>query len=244
MNSKRYVIFGGGRVGRNMSSYLRHLGHQATIVTRAEAETAPADCRALIAHADVIAAAIPDDRLADWERTWRATLAGRQAIHFSGALSIHGLRSYHPLYSFPRTELAPMTMRSIAFIRQEGAPPFSEIVPGATNPDFVIADKDRAYYHALAVLSGNFAAFVWNETAKGFAARLQIPPEAMLASYFSGLVDRFRESPFDSLTGPVARRDRSTVERNLEALAAEPKLAELYRAFLGAAWPDYETPPG
>jgi predicted short-subunit dehydrogenase-like oxidoreductase (DUF2520 family) len=226
-----------------MASYLRHLGHRASIVTRAEAESAPAACRALVERADVIAAAIPDDRLADWEKAWRGALAGKPAIHFSGALSVHGLMSYHPLYSFPKTELAPATMRSIAFAREEGAPPFSEIVPGATNPDFVVADADRAYYHALAVLSGNFAAFVWNEAAKGMAARLRIPPEEMLSSYFSGLVDRFRESPFDSLTGPVARRDRMTVERNLKALADDPKLAELYRAFLRAAWPEYEAPP-
>lgn len=239
MNSKHYVIFGGGRVGRNMAPYLRHLGHQATIVGRVEAENAPAACRALIERADVVAAAIPDDRLADWERTWRAALAGRQAIHFSGALSVHGLMSYHPLYSFPKTELAPAIMRSIAFARQEGAPPLAEIVPGATNPDFVVADADRAFYHALAVLSGNFAAYVWNEAAKGFAGRLQIPPEAMLASYFSGLVERFRESPFDSLTGPVARRDRATVDANLAALENDPKLAALYRAFLAAAWPDF-----
>ena len=62
----------------------------------------------------------------------------------------------------------------------------------------------------------------------------------MLASYLSGVVERFRESPFDSLTGPVARRDQATVEANLKALQGEPKLASLYRSFLEAAWPAFE----
>lgn len=243
MNSKRYAIFGGGRVGRNMASYLRHLGHDATVITRHDAEAAPEKCRLEIARSDVIAAAIPDDRLAAWAQTWCGALAGKPAIHFSGALSVSGLSSYHPLYSFPKSLLSPATMRTIAIARQQGAPPFAEIVPNAPNPEFVIADLDRAYYHALAVLSGNFAAFLWNETAKGFADRLRIAPETVLASYFGGLVERFRESPRDSLTGPVARRDRMTVESNLKALADDPKLYELYRAFLHAAWPDYETPP-
>ncbi len=234
-------MFGAGRVGRNMAAYLAHLGHEAHLVTRSEAEAAPDRCRDLVARADIVAAAIPDGRLAAWAQTWRGALAGKPAIHFSGALSVGGLFSYHPLFSFPRTQLPPATMRVIAFARQEGAPPFAEIAPGAPNPEFVVADADRAYYHALAVLSGNFAAFLWNETAAGLADRLKISPEIVLASYFSSLVERFRESPFDSLTGPVARRDRETVEANLKALAAAPKLAELYRAFLKAAWPNFEA---
>ena len=130
-------------------------------------------------------------------------------------------------------------MKSIAFACPEDGPAFEDVFPGAPNPHFNIATKDRARYHALAALSGNFASFLWNETAKEFAALGDIPPETVLKSYFNGLVDRFAESPEASMTGPVLRKDSVTVERNLAALADTPKLKQLYEAFLAAAWPDY-----
>lgn len=242
MTPQRYTIFGGGRVGRNMASYLTHLGHSAMIVSHSDAENAEKKCQEMIAGADIIAAAIPDSRLEDWSEKWRAMLRGKTVIHFSGALRIGGMYSYHPLYSFPRASLSPVTMRTIVFARQEDAPSISEIIPGAPNPEFVVADADRAFYHALAVLSGNFAAFLWNETANAVATRLKISPETVLTGYFNSLVERFRESPFDSLTGPVKRHDTETIAANLKALEADPKLAELYRAFLKAAWPDFNFP--
>lgn len=238
--ARRFAIFGTGRVGRNMAAYLRSLGHETTAITRSDATGDPARARVLASEADVVAVAIPDDKLAAWARDWRGAFEGKPVIHFSGAILVDGMMSYHPLYSFPRGELSPATMRMIALARQEGSPSFADLAPGAPNPEFVVADADRAYYHALAVLSGNFAAFLWNETARGFAGRLAIEPETMLASYLSGVVERFRESPFDSLTGPVARRDQATVEANLKALQGEPKLASLYRSFLEAAWPAFE----
>lgn len=239
MKLKRYLVFGPGRVGGNFAAYARHLGHEAKLISHAEAATETEKCRALIGEADIVAAAVPDSALAEWARTWRESLGDKPAIHFSGALLIEGLLSYHPLYSFPAAVLAPETLQAIAFAREEKAPSFADILPGAPNPDFVVKAKDRAYYHALAVLSGNFAAYLWNESAKAAASRLEIDPGTVLASYLAGVVERFRESPFASLTGPIARHDRASVEANLAALSDEPRLKALYQTFLEAAWPDY-----
>ncbi|MBT8471914.1 MAG: DUF2520 domain-containing protein [Marinicaulis sp.] len=52
-------------------------------------------------------------------------------------------------------------------------------------------------------------------------------------------MDRFQESPSDSLTGPVARRDAATVSSNLSALETNPELRALYETFLRVAWPDF-----
>lgn len=239
MKSLRYVIFGPGRVGRSMSAYLAALGHETQLLSRKHAEQAGDKCRMLIASADIVAAAIPDSALAGWAETWREAIAGKLAVHFSGALLVDGLWSYHPLYSFPREALPLETMRAVAFARQAGAPPLADAMPGANNAEFIVQDADRAYYHALAVLSGNFAAHLWNEAAKGFSGRLKVAPEMVLASYLGGLVERFRESPFDSMTGPVARRDRASVDANLKALESEPKLRALYEAFVISAWPGF-----
>lgn len=235
----RYAIFGTGRVGASMALWLRRLGHEVDAITHAETAARAPAALAAIAGADVVAAAIPDSALAGWRHAFANEIEGRRAIHFSGALLVNGLMSYHPLCSFPRAPLDPAAMDRIAFARQEGAPPLAEVFPGAPNPEFVVADADRAFYHALAVLSGNFAAHLWNETAKALGSRLGLRPETVLTPYLEGLVARFAESPLDSLTGPVARRDRASVEANLKALSGAPELETLYRAFLASAWPDF-----
>lgn len=187
-----------------------------------------------------MAAAIPDKALQGWATEWRPYCADRYAIHFSGATQVDGMWGYHPLYSFPAHSLPPTTLNLIAVARQPGAPLWRQIVPGAENPEFVVANEDRALYHALAVLSGNFAAFLWNEASREMAQSFGLEPGRVLAPYVAGVVDRFRESPENSLTGPIARKDRVTVESNLAALAGAPRLEALYRAFLAAAWPDWE----
>lgn len=240
----RVLIFGTGRVGASIAPYASHLGNEVSTVSHAMAATDPSAVRALIKASNIVAAAIPDDRLRAWWDEWRTDIGKRPAIHFSGAVTIEGVRSYHPLYSFPAHPLDPAIVGKIAIAREEGAPPFASAFPGAPNPEFVVTAGDRPYYHALAVLSGNFAAHLWNEAARGFAGRFGLPPEAILSSYLSGVVDRFRENPLDSMTGPVARRDTGTVAANLEALEDEPRLKALYEAFLESAWPGYGTKPG
>jgi hypothetical protein len=234
----RLLIFGAGRVGLSMAGYARHLGVDATIVRRPEAEGDPAIVRERIGRADAVAAAIPDDRIPAWLEQWKEAIGRRTAIHFSGARNFEGMAGYHPLYSFPTTPLVPDVMARIAIVRDKGAPAFASIFSGAINPDYEIEPGDRPLYHAIAVLSGNFAAHLWNESAGVLAARFGIEPASVLGAYLSGLVDRFRERPFDSMTGPVVRKDAATIAANLKALAAEPRLKALYEAFLESAWRD------
>lgn len=226
-----------------MARSARFLGHDADLVSRTEAEAGPAALAGRMETADVVAAAIPDSALARWAEDWRAAVGARPAIHFSGAMTIAGVNAYHPLYSFPKAPLAPQALAQAAIARETGTPRFSDLLPGAANPELEVAPQDRAFYHALAVLSGNFAAHLWNETARAFAGRFDAAPGRILSGYLAGVVERFAESPLDSLTGPAARRDAASVEANLAALADDPRLAALYRAFLASAWPDYPARP-
>ncbi len=236
--SIKTLIFGAGRVGASMAAYWRDLGHEVAIASRT-------DSRAAILKAGggatLVAAAIPDDGLAGWAADWREAFPGSARIHFSGAQIVPGVFGYHPLYSFPRHALPPQTVGAIAIAREASAPPFAEILPGARNPEFVADAQDRAFYHALAVLSGNFAAHLWNETATAFAGRFGADAEPIFGPYLESVVARFRESPQSSMTGPAARRDRSSVAANLKALEGDPRLSALYRAFLDSAWPDWRA---
>lgn len=229
----RIVIFGAGRVGRSFGAYAASLGGEVTLLSRGD------DGAAAVACADLVGAAIPDDALASWFSQWEKPLTGKRRFHFSGARVIAGLPGYHPLYSFPVAPIDPAAFACIAIAREPGAAPFSALLPGAKNPEFIVRDEDRAFYHALAVVSGNFAAHLWNETAAAFTARLGPEAGEVLGAYFGSVIARFVESPTSSLTGPVARRDAATVKANLEALAGEPRLKGLYRAFLRSAWPEW-----
>ena len=234
-----YVIFGCGRVGTNLASYLEHLGHDVALVSRRKAENETSACAALIETADIVAAAIPDDKLEDWRDEWFGVVGARPAIHFSGAVSVDAMYGFHPLYSFSRSTMDVEKMRRIAFACPLNGPSFETVFPKAPNPHFKIADEDRARYHALAVLSGNLVSYIWNETANEFAAYSNMKPEEILGGYLESIVDRFIESPTDSLTGPVARRDKITASKNLASLQDNAKLQGLYQAFLNAAWPSF-----
>ncbi|MBL4620381.1 MAG: DUF2520 domain-containing protein [Marinicaulis sp.] len=236
-----YVIFGDGRVGVNMASYLEHLGHDVSLLSHEQANENQSDCEMLIEQADIVAAAIPDDKLKTWHDQWSAVIGEKITVHFSGAVIIDGMYGFHPLYSFPKYVLPIETMQEIAFACPLGGPSFGDVFPFASNPNFEIADCDRARYHALAVLSGNLVGYIWNETAKEFAEFSDMPSEKLLENYLTSIVERFVENPTASLTGPIARHDEVTVKENLSALAGNAKLKGLYVAFLTAAWPDFET---
>lgn len=245
----KYVIFGPGRVGRNIDHYLRTLGHEVRIISRREAQAEKARCERLIASSQCVIAALPDDGLSAWRAEWAHAIEARPAVHFSGAALVDGMLGYHPLYSFPNEILDLSVLQSIAFACPPDAPALAQLFPGMTNATFTVLDEDRAYYHALAVLSGNLAAFTWNETAKIFAERFA-PSGAqtstsVLKAYFESIVARFSETPENSMTGPVARRDTTSIAANIAALdrahqkdPRQANLPALYRAFVDAAWPD------
>lgn len=237
----KYTIFGPGRVGSNITAYLAHLGHQTTLISRVDAETDRANAETLVTNADVIIAALPDDRLLSWFESWSNKIGDRPAIHFSGAINIDGMLSFHPLYSFSKTPIELTQMAQIAFACPDTGPQFADIFPGAKNPTFKISDSSKAHYHALAVLSGNFAAYLWNQTAIEFSKHHDVSAEKILGAYFQSIVERFKENPENSLTGPIARRDRESVKKNMAAIEQNPKLLALYQSFLSSAWPDFDN---
>ena len=220
----KYVIIGNGRVGPAFAAYCRHLRHEALVWSRAEVERLPAMLLSSFQDADVLAIATPDAAIEQVWITLRPYFDGKHAIHFSGALSIAGTISCHPLYSFPKTTLAPEKFATLAIAVEEGQPTFADVVPGANNPSLVVNAADRAYYHSLAVISGNYAAHIWNTVAARFERKFTTDPAEVFAPYFQSVVERFRESPLSSVTGPIARRDVATVEANLEAIEGEIEL--------------------
>ena len=99
---------------------------------------------------------------------------------------------------------------------------------------FPIADADRAAYHAAASIASNFLVTLQAAAEDAAAAAGLEPSEAreLLAPLVRTTVDNWAsQGPERALTGPVARGDDATVERQRQALQERaPHLLELFDA--------------
>ena len=82
----------------------------------------------------------------------------------------------------------------------------------------------------MCVMAGNFSQILWKGVSDRFEQQLGLPTET-LHPYLKQLATNFSQSPETALTGPLARNDMPTIERNLNALNNDP-MQDLYRAFV------------
>jgi predicted short-subunit dehydrogenase-like oxidoreductase (DUF2520 family) len=104
---------------------------------------------------------------------------------------------------------------------------------------FEIDDSQRAAYHAAASIASNYL-LALEATAESVAAGAGIAPEdarRLLGPLVRRTVENWlAHGPADALTGPVARGDHATVERQREAVrASSPEALELFDALTEAA---------
>jgi predicted short-subunit dehydrogenase-like oxidoreductase (DUF2520 family) len=95
----------------------------------------------------------------------------------------------------------------------------------------VLAEEDRALYHAGAAIASNYLVTLQRAAAEIF--REVGAPEGAVRSLMQSVIDNGFE-----LTGPIARGDWETVDRHLDALTKrKPKLEPLYRKLAEATAP-------
>ncbi|WOI53797.1 DUF2520 domain-containing protein [Parvularcula sp. LCG005] len=231
-----YALIGDGRLATSLHAYLTETAAQIDHWSRRrEAIGACGTVEDMVAGTSTVLIAIRDDAIVPWAEENASSLSGKTLVHFSGALVAPGMTGMHPLYAFPPEAVPVDIMRTIPFVCDEAGAAFGAVFPYLPNPTYTIAAEDRPLYHALAVLSGNLATFLWNEVAAVMDQRLELDPVVMMKPYLMALMRNFESSPFDSLTGPVKRRDMQTINHNLDALRDQPRLKVLYEAFLEAA---------
>ncbi|MEQ1878008.1 MAG: DUF2520 domain-containing protein [Bdellovibrionia bacterium] len=221
-----YLLVGSGRLARHMERYFQTEGLAFRRWSRKDG-TRLEDAARPCTHVWIL---ISDGQIQDFISENARALSARKLLHASGALTIEGADSVHPLASFTEAPLSVEFYRSVPFVTETGREPFGSVFPDLKNPSAATSSKDRAYYHALCVSAGNFTSLLWNETAKRFESRLKLEPEILLP-YLESIVRGIQANPKDSLTGPLARGDVKTIEANLAALKGDP-LEGIYRAFL------------
>ncbi len=193
---------------------------------------------------EVLVLAVPDDWIGEVARAAARAATCRLAYHLSGALPAEilaplsaggaSLASFHPLRAFTGAEGETLNGAFVAIEGEEeacrAALSFSQIL--GTNAHRIRAEA-KPLYHAGATLAAGgvvslvaLAARAWS--LAGIPEEVSRPALAGLAGHAAAGAEI--QSFADALTGPVARRDVSTVRTHCAVLAAHPDLLAIYRA--------------
>lgn len=172
---------------------------------------------------------IPDSKIENFITD--NNLEKEKCVHFSGALNIPGTLQFHPLMTFSK-DLVPLDFYSkFSYVGIRGQLSLKAVFPFLTNPYFEIEASQKAKYHALCVLAGNFTNLLWQKALTDFKA-MNVPATAVLP-YMTQIFDNIKKVETNTLTGPLARRDVNTIQKNLDSLSQDPYF-EVYKSFVNA----------
>jgi len=241
----RVGIIGAGRVGAVLGAALAAAGHDVVAASGLSAASAERAARLLpgvpllpadevVAAADLVVLAVPDDTLAGLVAglaetgAWRA---GQLTFHTSGA---HGLAvlapaeragvlplALHPAMTFSgaledadRLTGAPFGVTS----RDEHRPVAETLVLEMGGEPFFVAEEDRRLYHAALVTGANHLVTLVAEAADLLRIAGIADPGRVLAPLLTAALDNGLRRGDRGLTGPVVRGDVGTVRDHLETL--------------------------
>lgn len=234
VQSEPYGIVGDGRVAQHFVHYFKLENIPFKHYARKTGQS-PAH----LTECPVWLLAVPDRAVHACITEFQA--AQRTLVHFSGANPAPN--GFHPLMTFRPASHGFYdlgTYRSIAFTGTAPESEFRALFPKLKNPYHRIPEGDRALYHALCVLGGNFSTLLWLKVIKEMQTRWKIPPQAVAAYARRGLENLLEAAaegePQTALTGPLTRGDPDTLSRNLSALhQSNDPYAGVYEAMI-MAW--------
>lgn len=218
------LIIGNGRAATHIAHYFTLLNIPFRQWSRSKGD----DLNSYLIGIDRVLLLISDDQIIPFLNQY-PQLRQKCVVHFSGALVIDGIYGAHPLISFSKTLFDLAFYQAIPFAVDQNAPAFSELLPGLSNPNYRIDEAKKSFYHALCVLSGNFTTILWQKLFSELES-LGLPQDFGLP-YLQCISQNLQQNPKVALTGPLARGDMQTIQRNLAALQDDP-YAKVYRAFV------------
>jgi predicted short-subunit dehydrogenase-like oxidoreductase (DUF2520 family) len=222
------TIVGRGRLGTALAAALRAAGMPVE---------GPLGRGAPCPGASLVLLCVPDAEIAP---AAAALDPGSLVGHCSGAtgldvLAPHEAFSLHPLMTVTRDgasfsgagcAIAGATDRALAAARS--------LALALGMAPAVVADEDRAAYHAAASIASNFLVTL-EAAAERLAATADVD-RAVLVPLVRATVENWAsQGPERALTGPIARGDEVTVVRQRAAIAERtPELLELFDALAAA----------
>ena len=232
MGQVPYGLIGSGRAAKHLKYYFQLLGLEVETWSRStDSEIAPDEklsaCRTVLL-------AISDRALEPFIRR-HPRLITKKLVHLSGGLYTSLAPSAHPLVAFGDVLFSPDFYPKIPFVWERGSSRFQDFFPELRNPHFEIEPTQKSLYHALCVFSGNFSTLLWQGAARQMHEKFDIPFEA-LVPYLDSVVGNLKHSPDTALTGPLARRDHETLQRDLDALR-DPATRQIFLSFINTYVP-------
>jgi len=231
-----YAILGGGRLARHMGHYLSLLDQPwsgwardpGSPLNTYDISDTGKRLEAAIQPASHVLILVSDQAIMPVVKKF-PFLHGKILVHCAGAISLPGIAGAHPLMTFADDLYSLAEYQRIPFMVESGYK-LGELFPGLPNPSYPIGVDQKAFYHALCVMAGNFPQLLWLEVADNMSRTLNLPAE-VLHPFLGKILENFRRAPNAALTGPLVRGDLQTINRNLGALEGNP-LQKLYLGFV------------
>jgi predicted short-subunit dehydrogenase-like oxidoreductase (DUF2520 family) len=221
------LLIGSGRLAKHLAHW-HQLHHNNTITLNHWDRNLPnSELHKCLELKPIVWLAISDAAISGFYDTYLKDL-GLKTVHFSGALHHPEILSAHPLMTFTEKLFEPEFYKNIHFVIS-GFENLQDALPGFHNPFSVISKKDKAFYHSLCVIAGNFPQMLWAEVFRE-AGDLKIPASAF-ETYIRTVTENFIEQKSAALTGPLIRKDHQTVQSNLSSLEKNRLLQDVYSAF-------------
>ena len=233
----RVRVVGPGRAGGALAVALAAIGWSV-----AEPVRRGGDVRQVALDVDLVVIATPDAAIADvavamepWPDVVVAHLAGSLGLE---VLAPHARRAaLHPLASLPSATVGAERLASGAWFAVAGSDAHAQalvegIVAGLGGTSFMVADGDRASYHAAACIASNHLVALLGQVER-VAGAVGVPLAAYLDLVRCSVDNVDALGPAAALTGPAARGDEATLDRHRAALAAlDPFEIEAYDAMV------------
>ncbi len=227
MTKARYLIIGSGRMATHWAHYfkLQNIDH----LNWSRDQNKPEGLLDAFQRCTHTLLSISDQALEAFILK-HCFLTKKPLIHMSAVSHIPGALCVHPLMTFGKNLYDLETYHKIPLVVFSDSLENSDPMPGLTNQKFYLPLAQQSLYHAWCVMAGNFTTLLWQEFFKALKTQFNLPPEVTLP-YLQQITTNLINEPENALTGPIARKDFSTINKHLFALKEHPMLP-IYEAFI------------
>lgn len=238
---RRVGIIGAGRVGAVLGARLQASGHHIVAVSaRSKASRARAaallpdvaidEPTHLVAQADVVVLAVPDDELIAVAETlapvarpgqYFCHTSGRHGLDALAALSRVGAHpvALHPAMTFTGTQVDVDRTCVFGVTAPDAHREFCQgIIADLGGTSMWIAENDRALYHAALAHGANHLVTLIAQAMDLLSQIGAEDPASVLRPLLTAALDNSLTLKDSALTGPVARGDLTTLRAHADAL--------------------------